>query len=164
MGTHVLEEEVVAAEDLGGDNDIGIHRPVGEPEFAGEGLAPALRLAAGVLVADENGSLDLFQELLERVVRVAAKDESYPPPPCVGLHIAQPLLHEVVVAEVGIRVVGDNGKEDNCRQAEEVGGVDSYVEGGVVMDAHCALHPVDDALAAGARQAVASDENARVGG
>jgi hypothetical protein len=95
---------------------------------------------------------------------VSAEDESYPPPCRVGLHIAQPLLHEVVVAEVGVGVVGDNGKENDYRQAEEVGGVDSYVEGGVVMDAHGALHPVDDALAAGAGQAVASDEYARVGG
>ena len=110
---HVLEEEVVAAEDGGGDDDVGIHSPVGELEFAGESLAPAFGFAAGILVAYKKGGLDLFQKFLEGVVGVAAEDEAYSPLRGVDLYIAEPLLHEVVVAEVGVGVVGDDGEEDD---------------------------------------------------
>ena len=62
VGTHVLEEEVVATEDGRGDDDVGVDRPVGQLEFTGQNLSPAFGLAAGVLVADEEGGLNFFEK------------------------------------------------------------------------------------------------------
>jgi len=162
VGAHVLEEEVVAAEDGGGDNDVGVHRPVGRLEFTGQGFPPAFGLTAGVLIANEEGGLNFFEELFERVVRVAAKDEAYASFRSVGLYVAQRLLHEVVVAQIRVRVVGDDREEHDNRQAEEVGGVDCHIECGIVVDAHGALHPVDDALAMGPMRAIAADKDSSV--
>ena len=52
-------------------------------------------------------------------------------------------------------------KKTTTGQAEEVGGVDRHIESGIVVDAHGALHPVDDALAMGTRRAIAADQDPR---
>lgn len=161
---HVLEEEVVAAEDGRWDDNIGVDSPVWEVEFTCQDFAPALRFAAGVFVADKKRGLHLFKELLEGVVGMTAEDEADSPLGCIGFDVAQSLLHEVVVAKVRVGVVGNNGKEDDDRKAEVVGDLDCGIEGGVRVNAHGALHPVDDAFAIGARRAIAADEDARIRG
>jgi len=161
---HVLKQKVVATEDGGGHDDVGIDGPVRKLEAEGENAAPSLGLAAGIFVADEEGGVDFFEEFLEGVIGVAAEDEADAAISGVFFDVTEALLHEVVVAEVGVGVVGNDGEENDDGKAEEVCGVDGDVEGGVLMDAHGALHPVDDAVAAGARRTVAPNEDAGVVG
>jgi hypothetical protein len=54
------------------------------------------------------------------------------------------LLHECVVAQVGVGV-GDDGEENDDREAEGVAEFDGEIESGIVVGALCSLHPVDDA-------------------
>jgi len=158
----VLEEEVIAAEDGGGYDYIGIYGPVGELEFAGEDFAPAFGFAAGVLVSYKDGGLDFFEELLEGIVWMTAEDEVYTPLGGIRFYVSEALLHEAVVAEVGVGVVGNDGEEDYDGEAEKVGSIDRDVERRVLDDAHGALHPVDDAFAVRAGWAAAADEDAWV--
>ena len=95
---------------------------------------------------------------------MATEDEADSSVGGVGFDVAKALLHEVVVAEVGVRVIGNDREENNYRQIEEVGDLDGEIESGIVVDAHCALHPVDDALGVGPRRAVTANEDARVTG
>ena len=161
---HVLEQEVVAAKDGGRNDYIRVHRPVGQFEAAGKNLAPAFGFAAGVFVADQHCRIDFFEEFLERVVRMPAKDKADASLLCVFFYVAQALLEEVVVAEVGVGVIGNDGKEDNNGQAEQVGRIDGDVESRIFVDAHGALHPVDDAFGIGSGRTVAADENAAIFG
>ena len=109
--------------------------------------APALGLAAGVFVADEQRRADFFEKLLKRVGGRAANDEAEAALGRVFCNVAQALLQEVVVAQVGVGVVGNDAEEDGDGQAEKIGGFDGDVERRVVRDADCPLHPVDDARA-----------------
>jgi hypothetical protein len=74
VGTEVVKENKAAAEDAGGDDNVGVDGPVGELELFGEDGAPALGLAAGVLVADEECGSDFFEKCFE-LGRRTADDE-----------------------------------------------------------------------------------------
>jgi hypothetical protein len=161
---HVLEQEVVATEDGGGHDDVGIDGPVRKLEATGENVAPALRFAAGIFVADEDGGVDFIEEFFKGVIGMAAEDEADTAMFGVFFDVTEALLHEVVVTEVGVGVVRNDGEEDDNGKGEEIGSVDGDVEGGIVMDAHGALHPVDDTPAVGEWRAVAPDEDAGVVG
>ena len=50
------------------------------------------------------------------------------------------------MAKVGVGVIGNDGEKDDDGQPEEIAGVDCDVERGILVDAHGALHPVDDAF------------------
>jgi len=43
-----------------------------------------------------------------------------------------------------------------------IGSVDRSIQGGIPVDTHRPLHPVDNALTLGARWAVAADEDSRI--
>ena len=92
------------------------------------------------------------------------QDESYASRHCVFRNILKPLLHEAVVAEVRVGVVGNDGEEDDHGQAQKISRLDCHVERRVVIDAHCALHPVDNALCALAWWTCAPDEYSRLAG
>ena len=162
MRAHVLELEVIAAEDGRRNDDVGVDGPEREFEAACEDFAPALRFTTGVFVADEHCGADFFEEFLDRIIGVAAENKADTALGCVRFDVAQTLLHEVVVTQVGVGVVRDDRKEDHDGQTEQVGDVNRNIKSGVVLDAHGALHPVDDAFAVGARRLVASDNDARV--
>ena len=160
----MLKQEVIAPEDGRGHDDVGVNGPVRKLQPASENLAPAFGFAAGVFVANQHGCVHILEKLFEGVVWVAAKNEANAALFSVFFHIAQALLHEVIVAEVGVGVVGNHREEDNDWQAKQVCGIDRNVERGILMDAHGALHPVDNALGVGLERAVATDQNARVVG
>ena len=77
----MLEQEVVAAEDRGRNNDVGVHGPVWQLQLSGEDFAPAFGFATGVFVADQHRRLDFFQKFFEGVVRMTAEDEADPRSP-----------------------------------------------------------------------------------
>ena len=106
-----------------------------------------------------SAALHLFEKGFERV-RGAADDEADAALGRVLRRVAQALLQEVVVAQVGVGVVGNHAEVDDHRQAEKVGGFDGDVERGIVDDAQGALHPVDDAGAVLARRAGAAHQDA----
>ena len=53
------------------------------------------------------------------------------------------------MAKVGVGVIGNYGKKYDDGQAEDIRGVYGNVEGRIFVDAHGALHPVDDAFGVG---------------
>jgi hypothetical protein len=67
----------------------------------------------------------------------------------------------MVVAEVGIWIVGDNRKENDYRKAKEISTVDCHVEGRIILDPHGALHPVNNAFASEKRALISTDLDAR---
>jgi len=160
----VMEKKVAAPEDRGRNNDIGVDGPIRKLEAAREHLAPALGLAAGVFVSNDEGGLDFFEEGFERVVGMAAEGETNSALGSVGGNIAEALRHEVVMAQVGVGVIGNDREKNDDRKIEKIAGFNGDVEGGVVEDAHGALHPVDDALGSRAQRAATTNENARIFG
>jgi len=160
----MLQEEIVASEDRGRNYDIGIYGPVGKLEFAGERFAPTLGFSARILISDKDCCVNFFEEFFKRIIGMTTKDEAYPPPPCVSLDVAKALLHEVIMPEVCVGVIGDDGEEDYDGKAEQVSNIDCDVKGGVVVNAHRALHPVDNGFAVGKRRTVAADEYSRISG
>ena len=159
----MVEENEAAVEEARGDDYVGIDGPEGDFEAAGEDAAPTLGLAAGVLVADEESGLSFFEEGFKGVVGRAAKDETYAALGGIGGNVAQSLGHEVVMAEVGVGIVGDDREVDDDGEGEEVGGFNGEVEGGVIEDALGALHPVDDGEAIFTGRTGAADLDAGVG-
>src|SRR6185503_19899859 len=97
---------------------------------------------------------NFFEEFFKRIIGMTTKDEAYPPPPCVSLDVAKALLHEVLMPEACVGVIGDDGEEDYDGKAEQVSNIDCDVKGGVVVNAHRALHPVDNGFAFGKRRTV----------
>src|SRR5579863_1662997 len=73
---HVLQKEVVAPEDGRRDDDVGVDCPIAKLEAAGENCAPALGFAAGIFVANQEGSVDFFEEFFERVIGMAPENEA----------------------------------------------------------------------------------------
>ena len=158
----MMKEKVVAAEDARGHHNVGVHGPVRKAQPAGQDAAPALRLAAGILIADEKRGADFLEERFERIVGMPAHDEFHAAFGGIFGDIAEGLVEKVIVAQIGVGVIGDDREEDDDRKAEEVRGFDGDVEGGVVGDAESALHPVNNAARAGTRIAGAANEDARL--
>jgi hypothetical protein len=140
----VLQEKVVAAKDGGRNDDIGVNRPVRQFEFSREDVTPPFGFAAGIFVADQHRRIDFFKEFFEGVVGVAAEHEANATLACVFFYIAQALLEKVIVAEIGVGVIGNDGKEYDYGQAEKICDVNGNIERRVLVDAHGPLHPVDD--------------------
>ena len=65
MWPKVMKQKVVSPEDGRRNDDICIDSPEIEPQAFGKYLAPSLRLAAGVFIADEQRCLHLFEKLLQ---------------------------------------------------------------------------------------------------
>jgi hypothetical protein len=156
----VVEQKIISPEDAGWNDNIGIDCPVGQLEPPGKNPAPAFRLAAGVLIADQQRRLNLLKKGFERIVGVAAQNEAYPARGGILGDIPQALLQEVVVAQVGIGIIGDDGKKHDHWEAEPIAGLDGDIERRVVIDAHRPLHPVDDATAVIAGRTGAADQHA----
>ena len=71
---------------------------------------------------------------------------------CIVLNVAQPLLKEVVMAQVCIRVGWNHLEVHHHGQAQQIPRLDGHIERGIVHNPHRALHPVNDALSVFARR------------
>jgi len=159
-----MQQYEAAIEDPRLHHDVGIDRPVRQPETLGQHSAPALRLAAGILVADQQRRLHLFKKRFERIIRRPPHHESHAALRCVLLNIAETLGQEVVVAQVGVGIVRNHGEVHHYRQAEKIPRFNRNIKRRIVDDAHSPLHPVDDALCAGTwRPAAPHDDAGLVG-
>ncbi len=160
----MLKQEVIAPEYGRGHDDVGVNGPVRKFQPPSENLAPAFGFAAGVFVANQHGCVHILEKLFEGVVWVAAKNEANAALFSVFSHIAQALLHKVVVAKIGVWIIGNDREEDDDWKRKQIGYVDGDVERGILVDADGALHPIDNALGVGPGRTVATDHNARVVG
>src|SRR5208283_2306344 len=97
------------------------------------------------------------------MVRIAAQHIADAAPAGTLGDTGNALREERVVAQVGMRVERHRREENHNRLLEGIGGLDCYVERGIVESALCSLHPVDDA-AAGRRWSGAANGDARIGG
>ena len=117
----MVEQKVVAAEDARRHDHVGIDSPIGQLEPSRKHRAPALRLPAGILISDQQRRAHLLEKRFEGVVGMPANNETRRRArPRPRLHRAV-LLHEVVMTQIGIGVVGDYGEEHDNRQAEQIG-------------------------------------------
>jgi hypothetical protein len=80
----------------------------------------------------------------------------------VSGHIPQSLLEEVVMPQIGVWVIWNYGEVHDNWQSEQISCLDGHIERRIIHDAHCPLHPVDDASAALARRAIAAHHDARL--
>ena len=145
QGVHALLKQA------GGHDHIGIDGPVRDAQTAGQYLPPALRLAAGILIADHHGRVYFCQERLQGVVGRPAHDEADLPLLQIFFDIGQALVQEGVVAPVGVGKIGDGGEVGQDRQIEGVANFDRNVESGIIQRSFRSLHPVDDAFCIGRR-------------
>jgi len=91
---------------------------------------------------------------------VPAQNEAHPARGGIFGHIAQAPLQEMVVAQVGMGIIRNDGEEHHHRQSEQIPGLDRDIDRRVVDDAHRPLHPVDDASATVAGRAGATNQHA----
>ena len=96
----MVQQNEAAVEDARRHNDIGVDGPERDAKAAGEHAAPAFRLAARVLVADEQRGARFCKESIERVGS-AADNETNAARGSVFGRVAKALLEKVVVAQVG---------------------------------------------------------------
>ena len=113
--------------------------------------APALRLAAGILIADHHGGVHFCQQRLQGIVRRPAHDKADLPLLQILFDVDQALVQEGVMAQVGVGKIGDGGEVDQDRKIEGVANFDGNVERGIVERSFRSLHPVDDAFRIGRR-------------
>lgn len=67
MGAKMVQQHEAAIEDAGWHNHVGIDGPEGNLESLGQHAPPALRLATGVFVADQQRGLHFFKERFEGI-------------------------------------------------------------------------------------------------
>ena len=72
---------------------------------------PALRLAAGILIANHHRCLHFFQEFFQRIVRRPADDKSHAALIAVLLQCHQTLVQKHIVPQVRMRKIRDSRKE-----------------------------------------------------
>ena len=110
-------------------------------------------------VAHEERGVYLVAEAGDVAMGMAAQDEGYVTKGKAAGGIWKGLLHEGVVAKIGVGI-GDDREIDHDRQTKLVRQVNGEINRGVVMGALGALHPVDDASACGSIGAGAADGDA----
>ena len=148
----------------GGDDHVGVHGPIGDAQPARQYPSPALRLAAGILIADHHGRVHFCQQRFQGIFRRPAHDKSDLPLLQIFFDIRQALVQKGVVAPVGVGKIGDGGEVGQDRQIEGVANFDGNVERGIVERSFRSLHPVDDAFCIGRQGAAAPDKNSGVFG
>ena len=158
QGVHALLEQA------GGHHHIGVDGPVRNAQTARQYLPPALRLAAGILVADNHGRVYFRQQRLQRIVGRPAYDKADLPLLQILFDVRQALIEEGIVAQVGVGKIGDGGEVDQYRKIQGVGNFHRNVEGRIIERSLCSLHPVDDAFSIRRRSPAAPDQNPGIGG
>jgi hypothetical protein len=58
----------------------------------------------------------------------------------------------------------NDAKVNHDGQPKQIASFNGHIQRRIIDDAHCPLHPVDDALSGKARRAGAADKDARIGG
>ncbi len=96
------------------------------------GLAPRLRLAHGILVADDQGGLHFIAELQQAVIGIAAKHKADIAFCQRGGNVRNAFIQKPVVAQIGVRIKRDRSKKDDDWLAQCIGGFDGDIERGII--------------------------------
>jgi hypothetical protein len=163
-GPEVVQQHKVAVEDPRRHNYIGVYRPKWHAQPSRQYSAPTFRLAAWILVANQQRRLHFFQEHLERIVRRPPNYETHSALGRVRGYIPQPLLEKVIMPQVGIGIIRNHREVNENWQFKQVARLDGHIERWIVRDAHRPLHPINDAPAALPRRSTAAHDNARLAG
>ena len=162
VGTEMVQQHKAAIENARRHNHVGIDGPIRKLEPLGKHTAPAFRLAAWILVANQQRRTGLFEKSLERIIGVLPHYEAHAALRRILRHVSQSLMQKVVMPQIGVGIIRNHLEVRNHRQAEKVSRFDCNIERLIVYDAHRTLHPVDDALRAGTRRPAATDDDARL--
>ena len=168
LGIELRFEDVQGVHSLlkqaGGHDHIGIHGPVRDAQTAGQHPPPALRLPAGILIADDHGRAYFRQQRLQGILRRPAHDEPDLPLLQILFDVDQALVQKGVMAPVGMGKIGDGREVDQYRQIERVAHLDRDIERGIIQSSFRPLHPVDNAFCIWREGPASANTNPGIGG
>ena len=160
----MVEQKVVAAEDARRNHHVGVHGPERQLQPPRQHCCASARVPGRDSRRRSAGPRQPLREMLRENCRDAgARRIQRRARPRPRPHRAIPAAGNGSGADWH-GVIGNNGKEDDHRQPEQISCLDRHVERRIVRNAHGTLHPVHDAARARTRRSAAANTNARMVG